>query len=257
MVDGFTKFCLLKPLKTLGAQELVPLIRDTITIFGTPRIVFTDRGTNFSSQQIRALFRELQINYHMIATGTPRGNGQVERYITTVIDMLYTICNGLPDWPSGLWKVQQSINTTVQKSTGFTPIRLLIGCNANILCIQSHLNDIHAKECNVDVRADRELAFQNLCIEAEKFKNRFDAVRRDNKIFEIGNTVYVNQDHRRHDKLSPKFKGPYEIISLLPNDRYSLRGLNGLRNIIVAKDKIRLWPGEWVDDDTVVQGCAE
>lgn len=46
IIDGFTKFCLLKPLKTLSAQELVPLIRDTITTFGTPSIVITDRGTN-------------------------------------------------------------------------------------------------------------------------------------------------------------------------------------------------------------------
>ncbi|CAH0726167.1 unnamed protein product, partial [Brenthis ino] len=252
MVDGFTKFCLLKPLKTLNAQELIPIIRDTITIFGTPSIVITDRGTNFSSNQIRSLFRELEIDHHMVATGTPRGNGQVERYITTVIDMLNTTCNGSSDWPSGLWKVQQSINTTIQKSTGFTPIRLLIGCNANIPCIQAHLNDVSVTECTMDVRADRQLAYQRLCELANKFKTRFDSVRRDNKTFEVGNIVYVNQDHRRHDKLSPRFKGPYEIIEILNNDRYYLRGIGNLRNIIIAKDKLRLWSGEWVDPDSSI-----
>lgn len=104
-IDGFTKFCVLKPLKTLSAQELIPPIRDTITLFGTPSKVITDRGTNFSSQQLRSLLSELEIEHHMIATGTPRGNGQVERYVTTVIDMLNTRCNGSSDWPSELWKV--------------------------------------------------------------------------------------------------------------------------------------------------------
>lgn len=251
ILDGFTKFCLLKPLKTLNAQELVPLLRDTITLFGTPSKVLTDRGTNFNSNQIRSLFRELQIEHHMVATGTPRGNGQVERYVATVIDMLNTACSGSSDWPSGLWKVQQSINTTVQKSTGFTPIHLLVGCNANIPCIQAYLNDVPISEGNIDLRADRELAYQRLCQEANKFKTRFDIVRRDNKVFDIGNIVYVNQDHRRHDKLSPRFKGPYKITTILPNDRYSLRGVRNLRNITVAKDKLRLWPGEWVDEDAV------
>lgn len=162
--------------------------------------------------------------------------------------MLNTTCNGSSDWPSGLFKVQQSINTTVQKSTGFNPIRLLIGCEANIPCIQTCLNDLNVAESNVDLRSDRELAYQRLCSEAEKFKTRFDGVRRDNKIFDIGNLVYVNQDHRRHDKLSERFKGPYEIIAILPNDRYSLRGQGNLRNIIVSKDKLRQWHGQWIDD---------
>ncbi|RVE43148.1 hypothetical protein evm_012227 [Chilo suppressalis] len=120
-------------------------------------------------------YRKLHIEQHIVATGTPRGNGQAERYVRTVIDMLNTICNGSSDWPSSLW--------------------------------------------------------------------------RDNTIFEIGNIVFVNQDHRRHDKLSPTHKGPYEIIDILPFDRYSLRGINGLRNITVAKDKLRIWPGELADEN--------
>lgn len=46
-------------------------------------MVITDRGTKFSSNQIHVLFRELQIGHHMVATGTPRGNGQLERYVAT------------------------------------------------------------------------------------------------------------------------------------------------------------------------------
>lgn len=133
--------------------------------------------------------------------------------------MLNTTCSSSSDWPSGLWKVQQSINMTVQKSTGYTPLRLLIGCNANIPCIQT----------------------------------RFDKVRRDNVSFEIGNEVYVNQDHRRCVKLNVRFKGTYKITGILSNDRYSLQGLGNLRNIIVAKDKLRKWHGEWVDEHAVIE----
>lgn len=64
----------------------IPILRETITMFGTPSIVISDRGTNFDSRSIRNLFNELNIQHHLVATGTPRGNGQAERYISTVID---------------------------------------------------------------------------------------------------------------------------------------------------------------------------
>ncbi|KAH9637846.1 hypothetical protein HF086_005504 [Spodoptera exigua] len=258
LVDGFTKFCLLKPLKTLSTHELIPIIREIVTLFGTPSVVITDRGTNFSSNQIRNMFRELHIEHHMIATGTPRSNGQVERYVATIINMLSTTCNDLSDWPNGLWKVQQSINTTIQKSTGFSPLRLLIGVEANIPIVQARLNDVlddENRQLNIDVQADRELARQRLQLVSEKFKSRFDSVRRNNKNYSIGDLVYVSQDHRRNDKLAPKFKGPYEISSNLPNDRYALKGLGNLRDISVAKEKLRFWPGEWVDENIAVESA--
>lgn len=254
LVDGFTKFCLLKPLKTLNAQELIPIIRETVTLFGTPSLVVSDRGTNFSSHQIQSLFRELNIEHHMIATGTPRSNGQVERYVATVTNMLSTVCNESSDWPNDLWKVQQTINTTVQKSTGFTPLRLLIGVEANIPCVQARLDEVlNSDEFVINVQADRELARQRLIQISEKFKERFDSMRRNNKSYNIGDLVYVNQDHRRNNKLGQKFKGPYEISTILPNDRFALKGIGNLRDIVIAKEKLRFWPGEWVDENMAVE----
>ncbi|XP_038221969.1 uncharacterized protein LOC119839641 [Zerene cesonia] len=220
-------------------------------MFGTPSLVVTDRGTNFSSNQVQSLFTELHIEHHMVATGTPRGNGQVERYVGTVINMLTTSLNELSEWPNVLWKVQQSLNTTVQKSTGFSPMRLLIGQEGNTPSIQARLSEVidDSIQPAINLEMDRRLAQQRLKNVADKFKKRFDTTRRINKVFKVGDIVYVSQDHRRHGKFSPKFKGPYEIIEELSNDRYSLRGQNNLRNLIIAKEKLRLWPGEWVDQN--------
>lgn len=121
----------------MGAQELVEKVRDSVIVFGTPSLIITDRGTNFNSRHMRELFHEWQVRHHMISTGTPRGNGQVERYVSTITNMLSTTCIDASDWPSVLSKVQLSLNTTVQKSTGFSPMRLLIGKNANVPTVQA------------------------------------------------------------------------------------------------------------------------
>lgn len=215
-------------------------------------MVITDRGTKFSTNQIKTLFTEWQVQHHMISTGTPRGNGQAERYVRTLINMLTAECRNQSDWPNGLWKVQQSMNSTIQKSTGFSPIRLLIGRDANIPCVQARLNDVPGTSSNtevIDVRSERQLAKQRLDKAAEIFKKRFDTTRRDNTDYALGDLVYVSQEHRRNDKLSAKFKGPYEIINILDNDRYSLKGKGNLRDVIIAKEKLRKWSGEWVDQN--------
>lgn len=244
IVDGFTKFCILRPLKSMTGWELVETVRDALSIFGSPTNIITDRGTNFSSRQMQSLFNDWQARHHMVATGTPRGNGQVERYVATITNMLSTACRNLAEWPSNLWKVQQSLNTTVQKSTGFSPLRLLIGRDCNVPPIQARLDEIPSIPNIIDVRSDRELAYRRLCNLGIKFKSRFDAARRNNIDYKVGDVVYVNQEHRRNDKLKPKYKGPYEIIRILENDRFYLKGRGNLREIIVAKEKLRLWPGD-------------
>lgn len=135
---------------------------------------------------------------------------------------------------------------------------MLIACNGNIPPIQARLDEVQDNDSiqDIDAEADRYLARRHVREAAEKYKKRFDITRRNNLVFNIGDIVYVNQKHRRHYKLSPKFKGPYKIIDILEHDRISLKGLNTLRNLTVAKEKIRLWPGEWVEQNSSFEEFA-
>lgn len=76
----------LKEIGTVKTGELILRLEGNENVYyrlyRLASVVITDRGTNFSSIQIRSLFNELKIEHHMVATGTPRGNGQVERYVS-------------------------------------------------------------------------------------------------------------------------------------------------------------------------------
>ena len=60
------------------------------------------------------------INQHLIAKSVPRANGQVERYVSTVLNLIRTEIKDKTEWPNNLTKLQHSFNTTVPKTTDFS-----------------------------------------------------------------------------------------------------------------------------------------
>ncbi|KAK2577799.1 hypothetical protein KPH14_012035, partial [Odynerus spinipes] len=91
--------------------------------------------------------------------------------------------------PNKLSKIQESLNTTKQSSTGFTPSRLLFGIErgpGDALHIEAELPDTQEK---VDVVSDREIAAERLLKNAEKQNIRFDKKRRTNVEFKRDDTV--------------------------------------------------------------------
>ncbi|CAK9829656.1 Transposon Tf2-8 polyprotein [Anthophora retusa] len=127
IVDAFTKYLQLIPLKTLSGPEMLAIFRERLTLFGTPRVVVFDRGTNFTYKPLKLFIEKHGSQVHFIATGAPRANGQAKRYVATVTNLLSIETKKGTEWPNKLAKLMLSLNTTVQKSTGFSPSRLLFG----------------------------------------------------------------------------------------------------------------------------------
>jgi Integrase core domain. len=166
-VDAFTKYLQLVPLKSLSGAETLQVFKERLTLFGRPRVVVVDRGTNFTYGPLQQYFRKQKVELHFIATGVPRANGQVERDVATVTNLLTTETEKLTEWPSKLSKIQESLNTTKQSSTGFSPSRLLFGIErsaGNAVQVESELPDIREK---IDINYDREIAAKRLSINAE------------------------------------------------------------------------------------------
>lgn len=184
----------------------------------------------------------------MIATGAARANGQVERYVATLTSLLAIEIEGGSEWSSSLPKVQLTLNSTVQKSSGFAPLRLLIGVNANIPIVQG-VTEFHnevEEMPHIDINEDRELACQNLQRNSIKQKQEFDRKRRAPPIVNVGDYVVIQQQNPRLGKLAPKFKGPYKVIKVLPNDRFEI---NSKRKQVVPIDRLKVYKGEFIDSD--------
>jgi hypothetical protein len=248
LIDAFTKYVLLIPLRTLTGSEMVSALETHLLLFGTPARMISDRGTNFTDKKVRDLLNGLKIEHHLIATAAPRANGQVERYVATVITLLAVEIQKVSEWTSVVPKVQLTLNSTVQKTTGFTPLHLLIGADTNVPQVQSLVDSVPQNVIKIDLRQDRDLAYERLRVNARTQKERFDKARRDNKTFAVGTFVFLQQQNPRMGKLDPKFKGPFEITALLPDDRFEIKCRSTGCRQVAPKDRLRRWPGEFSDD---------
>lgn len=99
------------------------------TIFGNPHRIISDRGSAFTSHEFEDYCKQEKIHRHLITTGIPRANGQVERLNRMIIPLLTKLAAPRPhEWFKYLSQAQQCINTTWSRSTGTTTtFKLLFG----------------------------------------------------------------------------------------------------------------------------------
>ena len=125
VVDSFTKFVWIHPTKTTAAKEVIDKLEKQREIFGSPKMIISDRGAAFTSKDFKDYCVVEEIKHVKIATGVPRGNGQVERVNRTIIPTLTKLCIEQPEnWYRHVRKLQEVLNSTYQRSIGRTPFEL-------------------------------------------------------------------------------------------------------------------------------------
>ncbi|GFU65386.1 transposon Tf2-9 polyprotein [Trichonephila clavipes] len=90
VVDAFTKFTWLYPVKTVSSLKVPSKLKQQQT-FGNPIRIISDRGSAFTLKLFNDYCDEENIQHLQIATGVPRGNRQVERIHRTLIPVHQTI----------------------------------------------------------------------------------------------------------------------------------------------------------------------
>lgn len=126
LVDIFSGFLILKPLKTKKASEIARMLWEIFALVGTPKILQSDNGAEFVNQIVRTLVRLQGIEQRFISQYNPRADGKVERAVRTVKQTVMKLLHGADIyWPLHLPFVQYSYNSKVQALTGSTPFALM------------------------------------------------------------------------------------------------------------------------------------
>ena len=87
-IDKFTKWIEFKPIASLTAAKAVEFIQDIIFRFGTPNIIITDLGSNFTGSMFFDFCEAKGILIKYVSVAHPRANGQVEHANGMILDAL-------------------------------------------------------------------------------------------------------------------------------------------------------------------------
>ncbi|GFW88941.1 transposon Tf2-9 polyprotein [Trichonephila clavipes] len=179
VVDAFTKFTWLYPVKTVSAESALEKLKQQQKTFGNPIRIIFDRGSAFTSKLFNDYCDEENIQHLQIATGVPRGNGQVERIHRTLIPVLTKLSlDDSTKWYKYVDRLQRILNSTISRSTKWTPFELLVGIkmrNKEDILIKDLLLEEIAKELleqSEFLRNDAKKNIETLQSENRKTYNR-------------------------------------------------------------------------------------
>ncbi|KAG5316612.1 TF26 protein, partial [Pseudoatta argentina] len=249
VVDAFTKFTWLYPTKSMSEEEVINRLSKQGVIFGNPYQIVSDRGTAFTSKSFKKYCADEKIEHILIATGVPRGNGQVERINRIVIPVLTKLSAPHPEtWYKFVDRVQQYINSSMSRSTGLSPFELLIGKNMRLkddLELKQIIEDetiLLLQEKRETLREQAKIAIEKVQKENQRVYNR---KRKRPNTYSIGDLVAIKRTQiTPGSKLYPKYLGPYQIIHVLRGDRYVVSKVGeheGPRSTTTSSDNIKRW----------------
>ena len=187
VTDHYTRFSQAYPTKDKsGITAARKIFSDFIPRFGFPAKIHHDQGTEFNSSLFKELHRLAGIKMSNTTPYHPMGNGEVERLNRTLINMLKC----LPDDQKKKWKdhlpaLLFAYNSTVNKSTGYSPFFLMFGrpsripldcilpIEPNKLTRKSY--DQFVREWKSSMREAFQIASRNMANAGKANKRRYDA----------------------------------------------------------------------------------
>ena len=131
MIDQFTKWLECYAIPNQGAEQVaMSLVEGFIARMGCPLQIHSDQGRNFMSDLFSRLCKLLEISKTRTTPYRPCANGQIERYNRTILQSIRCYINNVRfqrHWDRHLQLIAGAIRATVNRQTGFTANKMMLG----------------------------------------------------------------------------------------------------------------------------------
>ena len=116
------------PLHKVTAPAISKALIKFFTVFGLPRVVQSDQGSNFMSRLFSQVLKQMSIQHNISSAYHPESQGALERFHQTLKTLLKTYCKEFEsDWDDGIPLLLFAVREVVQESLGFSSAELVFG----------------------------------------------------------------------------------------------------------------------------------
>jgi len=202
VIDAYSRFPEVEVVHSTAASGVIPKLDRIFATHGLPRIIRSDNGPPFNSEDIRKYMAENGINLSRITPLWPQANSEAENFMKPMTKAIRSAhAEGKP-WKKHFHKFLLNYRSTPHCTTGFTPAELLF--NRKVRNKLPHLsNDTQFTSQEVEKRDEKAKA---------KMKAYADAkARAAPSEIAVGDLVLARQ--RKQSKLSTPFDPrPFRVI---------------------------------------------
>ena len=233
IVDRLTKFAHFLAINmTFSLDKLARLyVNEVVSRHGVPMSIVSDRDPRFTSRFWKQLQRALGTKLNFSTAFHPQTDGQSERTIQTLEDMLRAcVIEFTGSWDEHLPLIEFAYNNSYHSSIEMAPYEALYGrkCRTPVCWDEDGERRLLGPEL-VQYTSDQiQIIRTKLKAAQDRQKSYFDKKHREVN-FEVGDQVYLKVSpwkeilrFGKKGKLSPRYIGPYEIIERVGTLAYRL-----------------------------------
>ncbi|GJT42812.1 putative nucleotidyltransferase, ribonuclease H [Tanacetum coccineum] len=226
VVDRLTKSAHFLPIrKNYGISKLAEIFRQEIVrLHGTPTSIVFDRDPKFTSYFWKGIQKAWGTRLKFSTTFHPQTDGQSERTIQTLEDMLRACAlEWTGSWDEYLCLVEFAYNNSWHASIKAAPFELLYGrkCRAPICWDEVGERLIEGPEL-IEITNEKVAVAKEKLKEARSRQKSYADKHRRYLEFQVGDCVFLKVSPFRgvkrfgiKGKLSPRFIGPFEILECI------------------------------------------
>lgn len=266
IADYFTKWVDAFPMPNQEAVTVAKiLVTKFVVIFGVPRILHSDQGTNFESAVFKEMCNILGIDKTRTTPLHPESDGMVERFNQTFENMLSLFCSENQwDWDIHVPFLMMAYRSSIHNSTKIFRNLMMFGREINLPIDllfgfpkeqPKESDSDYAYQLSESLAVIHKFARERLEFASKAMKRNYDHNAYSQE-FNEGNYVWLHNLTRKKGK-SPKLQcpwlGPYKVIKRLSDVVFRIQETKTSKPKVVHINRLRPYRREnqpsWSETD--------